>query len=100
LLGHDFTEQDNPATAIELPEHLVAGMQLADPLGRHGAIVNETFVRHFFTHRNALGMHVSLEGPFRSSYEIVGIVKDARYFGLRDGAEPMMFVPVWRRFAE
>jgi ABC-type antimicrobial peptide transport system permease subunit len=45
-------------------------------------------------------MHVSLEGPFRSSYEIVGIVKDARYFGLRDGAEPMMFVPVWRRFAE
>ncbi len=49
LLGHDFTEQDNPATAIELPEHLVAGMQLADPPGRHGAIVNETFVRHFFT---------------------------------------------------
>jgi ABC-type antimicrobial peptide transport system permease subunit len=39
-------------------------------------------------------------GPFRtnSPYEIVGVVKDARYFTMRGGAEPTMFVPVWRRF--
>ncbi|MGI9072871.1 MAG: FtsX-like permease family protein [Bryobacteraceae bacterium] len=39
-------------------------------------------------------------GPFRSSYEIVVVVKDARYFGLRSATEPMMFIPVWREFAE
>jgi ABC-type antimicrobial peptide transport system permease subunit len=32
-------------------------------------------------------------------YEIVGVVKDARYFNMRDDtAEPMMFIPLWRNF--
>jgi predicted permease len=101
LLGREFTDLDNPATAIEIPDHPTPGMKLPDPPGRHVAIVNETFVHHFFGDRSALGMHVSLSGPFRTSspYEIVGIVKDARYVTMRDAAEPMMFVPIWRRFA-
>jgi predicted permease len=99
LLGRDFTEQDNPASAIELPDHITPGMQLPDPPGRHVAIVNEVFARHFFGKRSAIGMHVAMEGPFRSSYEIVGVVKDARYSSLRNAADPMMSIPVWRRFA-
>ncbi len=100
LLGRDFTRQDDPANAIEQPDHIVPGLQLPDPPGRHVAIVNETFARKFFGDHSAMGMHVSMSGPFRSSsYEIVAIVKDARYFGLRSAAEPMMFVPIWRRFA-
>jgi predicted permease len=99
LLGRDFTEQDDPAVAIELPEHIGPGDVLPDGSGRHVAIVNETFARHFFTNRSAIGMHVAMEGPSRSSYEIVGIVKDARYLSPRNAADPMMFVPVWRRFA-
>jgi predicted permease len=99
LLGRDFTEQDNPASAIELPDHVTPGMQLPDPPGRHVAIVNETFARHFFGDRSAIGMHVAMGGPFRSSYAIVGVVKDARYLSLRNAADPMMFIPVWRRFA-
>ncbi len=100
LLGREFTQQDNPATAIEIPSHIVPGQQLPDPPGRHVAIVNETFARHFFGDRSAIGMHVAMGGPFHSSYEIVGVVKDARYFSVRNAAEPMMFIPVWRRFAE
>jgi predicted permease len=102
LLGREFNEQDNPAIAIELPEHLFAGMQLPDPPGRHVAIVNEAFARHFFGDRSAIGMHVDMGGPFRTGkpYEIVGVVKDARYASIRSAAEPTMFVPVWRRFAE
>ena len=101
LLGRDFTDGDNPATAIELPDHPTPGMKLPDPAGRHVAIVNETFARHFFGDRSAMGMHVAMSGPYRTdeAYEIVGVVKDARYFNVRDQAEPMMFVPVWRRFA-
>ena len=99
LLGRDFTDLDNPATAIELPDHIVPGQQLPDQPGRHVAIVNETFARHFFGDRGAVGMHVAMGGPFRNSYEIVGVVKDARYFSVRNAADSMMFIPVWRRFA-
>ncbi len=100
-LGRDFTDGDNPAAAIELPDHITPGMMLPDPPGRHVAIVNEAFARHFFGGRSAIGRHVALGGPYRTdeAYEIVGLVKDARYFNVRDQAEPMMFVPVWRRFA-
>lgn len=92
----------NPATAIELPSPIVPGQELPDPPGRHVAIVKETFVRHFFGDHSTLGRHVVMGGPLRSGrpLEIVGIVKDARYFNLRDAVEPMMFIPVWRRFAE
>ena len=99
LLGRDFAEQDNPAMATELPAHIGPGQQLPDPPGRHVAIVNETFARHFFGDRSAIGMHVTMSEPFRSTYEIVGVVKDVRYVSLRGAAEPMMFIPVWRRFA-
>jgi predicted permease len=102
LLGREFTEQDNPATALELPERIRPGMELPDAPGRHAAIVNETFARHFFGDSSAIGMHVAMGGAFKSStpYEIVGVVKDAHYFSMRLAAAPMMFIPVWRRFAE
>jgi predicted permease len=102
MLGREFTQQDNPATAIEVPERLIPGQELPDPPGRHVAIVNETFARHFFGDNGAIRMHVAMGGAFRSdrSYEIVGVVKDAHYSNLRDAVEPMMFIPVWRRFVE
>lgn len=100
LLGREFTEQDNPAQAIDLPDHITPGMQLPDPPGPHSAVVNNTFVRHFFEGHSAIGMHITMDWPFRSTYEVVGVVKDARYSDLRSAAEPMMFIPVWRRFAE
>jgi predicted permease len=95
-LGRDFTQQDNPATAIEVPARIVPGMKLDDPPGRHVAIVNETFARHFFGDHGPLGMHATLGGPYTGSYEIVGVVKDAHYSDLRSVADPMMFLPVWR----
>ena len=33
------------------------------------------------------------------AYEIVGVVKDARYFGLREPIDPMIYVPIWRHNA-
>ena len=100
LLGRDFTQQDNPATAIEMPDHIGPGQNLPDPPGGHVAIVNEMFARRFFGNRSAIGMHVTMQGPFHSSYEIVGVAKNARYFGLRSAVQPMMFIPVWRDFVE
>ena len=58
-------------------------------------IVNETFVRQFLRGENPLGKTVrtSPEPHYpETEYEIVGIVKDAKYGGLRDEIPPEAFV--------
>lgn len=93
LLGREFVEQDNPATTIE---PFTPGQPPPDAPGQHVAIVNETFARHFFANRSPLGMHVGVGDPKPIVYEIVGVVKDARYFNMREAIKPMMFIPIWR----
>ncbi len=46
-------------------------------------------------------MHVSRTEKYdpAQAYEVVGMVKDVRYFGLRKATEPMMYVAVWRENA-
>jgi putative ABC transport system permease protein len=59
-------------------------------------IVNETFARQFLRGENPLGKTVrtSPEPHYpETEYEIVGIVKDAKYGGLRDEIPPEAFVP-------
>ena len=43
-------------------------------------------------------MHVCLQTEYdpAKAYEIVGVVGDARYFGLREAIEPMLYLPAWR----
>jgi predicted lysophospholipase L1 biosynthesis ABC-type transport system permease subunit len=61
-------------------------------------IVTESLVKRFFAGRNPIGMHICLTVEYdpARAYEIVGVVKDARYFGMRQALEPMMYVPTWR----
>jgi predicted permease len=60
------------------------------------AIVNETFVRQFFGAENPRGKtirtHAEPHYP-ESEYEIVGVVKDAKYGGLREEIPAEVFVP-------
>jgi putative ABC transport system permease protein len=59
-------------------------------------IVNETFVRQFLRGENPLGktIRTSPEPHYpETEYEIVGIVKDTKYGGLRDEIPPEAFVP-------
>lgn len=60
------------------------------------AIVNETFARHFFGNRGAIGRHLG-QGrkgdPLR--IEIVGVVADSLYEGPREGVRRQVFVPNW-----
>jgi len=58
------------------------------------AIVNESFARYFFRDRSALGRRVtSLDVP----YEIVGVVRDAKYENLRAGIMKTMYIPWMQR---
>jgi predicted permease len=55
-------------------------------------IVNETFARHYFGTENPVGRMVGLD---RSTFdvEIVGVVKDTKYTGLREEPIRMVYVP-------
>jgi len=62
------------------------------------AIVNETFVKRFFSkNEDPLGQHFGLDEPrLAGTFRIVGIVKDAKFagFALMRPARPMFYVPL------
>lgn len=54
------------------------------------ALVNEAMVRKNFAHENPLGQHLVMGGrPF----QIVGVVADAKLYGLDAPVEPAIYVP-------
>jgi predicted permease len=74
LLGRDFDDGDLRAS------------------GPMKMIVNETFARHYFGGENPVGRMV---GRDRATFdiEIVGVVKDTKYTGLREEPIRMVYVP-------
>ena len=73
MLGRDFDDRDVSSKATAM-------------------IVNETFARHYFGDENPVGKYVGL-APGIFDVEIVGVVKDGKYTGLREEPIRMMYVP-------
>ena len=61
---------------------------------RDVAVVNRAFVRQFLDSREALGLHFGGENPKNPQYEIVGVVADTKYAGLRDEIAPTAYIPL------
>jgi putative ABC transport system permease protein len=64
------------------------------------AIVNESFVRHYFPNENALGQRLRPSPPGRiwnnerlTTFEIVGVVRDVKLAGLEAPSEPAYYLP-------
>ena len=74
LLGRDFDDRD------------------LEPKAPMRMIVNQTFARHYFGDENAVGRFVGLDRD-KSDVEIVGVVKDTKYTGLREEPIRMVYVP-------
>jgi predicted permease len=68
--GRDFNWQDAPA-------------------GPRVTIINQTLARQYFGTDVALGRRLTLRGE---TFEIVGVVGDAKYYGLRGSIPPTMYV--------
>jgi putative ABC transport system permease protein len=68
------------------------------------AVINETMARHYWPNSNALGQSVRIPdlrgGPFRivastagQSFQVIGVVADARNDGLGHAIQPALYVP-------
>lgn len=89
--------------AMQIPILLGRGFTLHDsrsePLGWgkspfRVAVANQRFVELYFATRNPIGRHVAIGGR-RSAplpIEIVGVVRNAKYRGMREPVEPQLFL--------
>ncbi len=59
------------------------------------AIVNERYAKHFFPDGHAIGHHIGfgIDPGTKTPIEIIGVVKDAKYTGVRDDIPEQVFVP-------
>jgi predicted permease len=65
------------------------------------AVVNESLAARYFPDEEAIGKvieglppHVALGGFLVSSFEVVGVVEDVKYFGLAEPSVPSLYLPV------
>jgi predicted permease len=79
LQGRDFTPQDG-------------GEQT------RVAIVNESFARRFFPGESAVGRRLSKDGPDNPFWEIVGVVKDSKYWSIGEDPQPFVYFPMMRNY--
>jgi predicted permease len=76
LAGREFTEADNATS-------------------RQVAIVNQSFVRRYFSGIDPLGKVFGFSTPANSEdFAIVGVVRDAKYTNPEEAPEPMVFAPL------
>jgi predicted permease len=60
-------------------------------------VINEAFAKKFFGGRNPIGMRITSTGDDRrTTYQVVGVAKNARTQELRGDVEPRYFVPAMR----
>ena len=99
LRGREFRSEDIPATTPDPPATLQTGPRPES--GPRKTIVNESFAKKFFAGRDPVGLHICLDEKYdpARAYEVIGLVQDARYFGLRNNTEPMVYLPVWKNGA-
>jgi len=77
IAGREFTERDNSAAP-------------------KAGIVNQQFASHFFAGRSALGRKFGFSDLKKPDIEIVGVVKDSHYAGVKQKA-PRLFYTPWRQ---
>ena len=58
------------------------------------ALVNRAFVKKYLENREPLGLHLAGGGSENVQYQIVGVVGDTKYAGLRDEIAPTAYVPM------
>jgi predicted permease len=84
--GRDFTLQDNRE---------VKHSPRPDSWSPTTVMINETFARKYFAGRNPIGHKLGFgtDPGTNTDMEIIGVIKDIRYTGLRDEIPEQAFIP-------
>jgi putative ABC transport system permease protein len=72
LQGRDFSEQPDEKRPRE-------------------AVINETFAQRFWPGQNALGKRFNFGGPAEPWIEVVGVMRDGKYFSLSEEPTPFVY---------
>jgi hypothetical protein len=59
------------------------------------AVINESLSRYLFGTTSPIGRYIKMAGNPRTRYEVVGLVRDARHYGVRAKTWRMICVPPW-----
>lgn len=94
-----FMAGPNFLTTMQIP--ILEGRDIEErdsPSSPKVAVVSEEFARVNFPNRNPLGQHVMVwkdpeEKILLRDMEIVGVAKNARYGGLKQGTMPVVYIP-------
>ena len=93
----------SPGYFATMGQHLVAGRDFTDADNqstRGVAIVNQAFVRRFFPGDDPVGKLFGFAAPENSaSFQIAGVVQDAKYIDPDRPATPMVFAPLAQSIA-
>jgi len=104
LLGRDFRPEEEPAVTpgegfLAAIGRLAGGSSVESPANASRiCIIDESLARLVFGGANPLGRHLSYGDEYSAakSLEIVGVVKDAHYYSVRDSDdEGMIYEPSW-----
>jgi len=85
-----------PGYFAALGDPLVAGRDFSltdDSAGPPVMIVNQTFARRMFGHANPLGRRAMSSRDERVEREIIGVVRDVKYYGAADSSRSLVWVP-------
>jgi predicted permease len=93
LVGPDFFE------TMSIPVVLGHSIGWHDMTGRRVAAVNESFARRLFPGASPLGRSFSFGDSYdpAKAYEIVGVVRNAKYGAVRDDPPPTAYIPYTAR---
>lgn len=82
---------------------LKAGRPIAesDRIGApRAAMINESFAKAYFGQANPLGRRLGFGALDSSAYEVVGVVRDARFDGVAEASDRMVFLPLLQSAGE
>jgi predicted permease len=80
IAGRDFTDQDKKGST---------------PV----AIVNETFAHRFWPGQNAVGKRFNSGDKNDPWVEVIGVVKDGKYFSLGEDPKPFIYFSLWQQYS-
>jgi predicted permease len=105
VLGNPTPGEDNDVGLISAGPGLFQSIGLGLLQGRYlnsqdqaekppVVVVNESFARHYFGAQSVIGQRIKLGFEPQIIREIVGVVRDARHYGVRERVWRMVYVPV------